>query len=641
MSAPAFPSVPCCCLLLTLAGSLLPFSRAATISWNPSAPANGDWEESANWTGGAVPGSADDVRLQVAGGGSSVLSGSAAVRTLWVNADNALTLDGPEASLGINAGTQNYALFMYGGNLTVRGGATLTTSLTSPANNSAKSAYLGHSDTASVLVTGTGSSMTFNQRLYVAGGTGQGTVLTISDNATVSAYSTSIAGQGDGSGTVIVDGGTFTAASQLSYGSFNIGNYGTGTLKITNNGVVTNSLSGASIGNQAGAIGLVEIDSGSWKSSSHIEVGGYGSGTLDISGGAVSNTTGYIGRYAGSTGNAMVSGAGKWNSSSTLYVGYSGEGELTIDGPDAEVTAGSSSTTYVGYNTGSSGTVNLKNGAVWTLRKLAGRNGASTVNFDNGVLKARQADSSFISNIGTMNILAGGATIDSAGYDIGITGNGFSGEGRLTKTGAGTLTLSAASTHRGGLLIETGSVIAGHAAALGAGVTTITAGTSLDSIVADVATGGLLLQDGGTLTTNGAAAGSWTLSDDFVMTGGTYHLDILAIDSFDRIVGDSGSSFDLISGAIVLALHEGFDYNESYLVFSGFGSGTDTRDGNVQISGYDDAWTAWIDSDGYLRFEAAVVPEPATSALLAGAGILTAGLLRRGIRRARRLNGMR
>ena len=49
-----------------------------------------------------------------------------------------------------------------------------------------------------------------------------------------------------------------------------------------------------------------------------------------------------------------------------------------------------------------------------------------------------------------MNLLAGGGTIDSNGYSIGITGCGFSGSGILTKTGLGVLTLNGASSYDGG-----------------------------------------------------------------------------------------------------------------------------------------------------------------------------------------------
>lgn len=623
--------------LFSFAGLFPLVSWAANINWSSNAPANGDWNTAGNWVGGVLPGSTDGAYLSVSGG-STWLSSAATVQSLWMgNSDSqhSITLDGAEANLAVNAGAANYALFMYGGSLTIQNGAKLTTSISGPNEKSAKTAYLGQNYATSVLVSGAGSTATFNQRLYVGGGTGD-TTLTIKDGAQVNAYSVQIAHTGSSS-SVIVDGGILnTTGSGLSYGIFNIGNYGTGYLKITNNGTVTNRLSDAAIGNQgpgnagnAIAKGTVDIDSGSWKTLS-LYVGNYGEGHLNIKGGTVSNTSGYVGRYAESSGVVTVDGRGKWNNSGTLYVGYNGTGTLNIDGPNAEVTAGATTTTYLGYNANSSGTVNLKNNASWTLQALAGRNGASALRFDNGTLIARQANTSFISNIGTMAILVGGATIDSAGFDIGVVGSGFSGDGRLTKTGLGALTLSGASTHSGGVLIDKGSLVANHELALGTGLTTIANTTSLDSTVVNVTTGSLALQQGGILDAFGSGGvGSWSLnSGDFTMTGGLYNLTIAGLNSFDRIIGASAARFDLFSGSIVLHLHDGFDYGQKYLVFGDFGTGTDTRyEGNVVISGYDNAYVAWIDSSGYLQF---AIPEPGAYGLMVGAVILISCLFMRG-----------
>ena len=59
------------------------------------------------------------------------------------------------------------------------------------------------------------------------------------------------------------------------------------------------------------------------------------------------------------------------------------------------------------------------------------------MNFDNATLKANSNQTGFIANVATLNLLAGGATINSNGYKIGNTGCVFFGSGGLTKIGLG------------------------------------------------------------------------------------------------------------------------------------------------------------------------------------------------------------
>ena len=56
-------------------------------------------------------------------------------------------------------------------------------------------------------------------------------------------------------------------------------------------------------------------------------------GTLSIeAGGAVTNSTGYIGHFGGSAGTATVTGTGSsWVNTNSLYVGFSGTGTLSIE----------------------------------------------------------------------------------------------------------------------------------------------------------------------------------------------------------------------------------------------------------------------------------------------------------------------
>ena len=121
-----------------------------------------------------------------------------------------------------------------------------------------------------------------------------------------------------------------------------------------------------------------------WTDNGGFWVGCSGSGTMKITrGGSVSNTVGYIGYISGSTGTVTVDGSGStWTSSSDLYVGYDGDGTLNIANGGGVAAIG---TTYVGSGAGSSGTVNFgANGGTLTTGSLAASpnqlTGTGTVN---------------------------------------------------------------------------------------------------------------------------------------------------------------------------------------------------------------------------------------------------------------------
>ncbi|MBY5325543.1 autotransporter outer membrane beta-barrel domain-containing protein, partial [Rhizobium leguminosarum] len=146
-----------------------------------------------------------------------------------------------------------------------------------------------------------------------------------------------------------------------------------------------------------------------------------------------------IGVGAGSTGTVTVTGPGsQWNiPGGTFFVGFAGAGTLNIEN-GGQVTTGSNA--ILGSGAGSSGTLNI--GSAGTLQSLSlrGGNGTTQANFDSGILRATAANAAFISLFsGTeLNLLAGGLTIDTAGFAVGTDAtSGFSGVGGLTVTGGG------------------------------------------------------------------------------------------------------------------------------------------------------------------------------------------------------------
>ena len=130
----------------------------------------------------------------------------------------------------------------------------------------------------------------------------------------------------------------------------------TGALIILNLGTLT-STSGV-LANGTGSIATVTVTGGaSWTNSSFLVVGDAGSGWLTVSGGStVSDSNGFVGLGAGSTGNATVTGAGStWTNTGSLSIGDSGNGTLDISNGGVV----SDSTGYLGYNSGSVGSATV------------------------------------------------------------------------------------------------------------------------------------------------------------------------------------------------------------------------------------------------------------------------------------------
>ncbi|EJU11758.1 outer membrane autotransporter barrel [Sphingomonas sp. LH128] len=141
-----------------------------------------------------------------------------------------------------------------------------------------------------------------------------------------------------------------------------------------------------------------------------------------------------------------------------------------------------------------------------------------------------------------------GGTIDSNGFDVGLTG-GLTGVGGMTKTGAGALTLSSAiSTLNEGFVVDGGALLVNSA--LSAASVTVNDGARLGgsgTIVADVT-----VNSGGTLAPGNSpgtlvvAAGDVTLADDATfeveIDGRTYNA-AGGAGTYDRLALTTGATF--------------------------------------------------------------------------------------------------
>ena len=121
------------------------------------------------------------------------------------------------------------------------------------------------------------------------------------------------------------------------------------------------------------------------------------------------------------------------------------------------IAAGGSLTVTDAATLSSGATVVVEDGGTLVVSALSLGSGTGGVTFDGGALQA----SGDLTTAVPISIGAGGATIDTNGFNVTLSGDlsGDSGSGVLTETGGGTLTLSGSSTYTGGTVVSSGTLV--------------------------------------------------------------------------------------------------------------------------------------------------------------------------------------
>jgi outer membrane autotransporter protein len=385
-------------LAVALSGALALPGAALAADWTGSV--SNDWLVGGNWSTG-VPGSADDVSINtgpppsLSGAGASGLAKNVFVGDTNVGGLailNGAQLSGSSGLIGFAAGTSGQVVV--GG---VAGGV---------------GASWINSASINVGVFGSGTLAILNGGLVSAGASGF------------------LGTQVGASGVVTVDG----PGSGLTIGTtFLVGNFGSGTLMISNAGVV-NDAQGI-LANQPNSSGAVTVDGAgsTWTNTANLNVGRRSAGTLSITnGGAVSNVDGTVGQFvAEGNGTVTVDGAGSaWNNSGNLRVGDGGTGVLTVANGGNVVVGGLLS---VGAQVGSTGTVNI-GGAAGAAPAAPGTLSTAIVNFGDGsgTLNFNHTDTS--GNYAFGLPFAGPGTINQvAGWTkLTVDSNTFTGQANVT-----------------------------------------------------------------------------------------------------------------------------------------------------------------------------------------------------------------
>ena len=297
-----------------------------------------------------------------------------------------------------------------------------------------------------------------------------------------------------------------------------VGRGGNGTVDCYGSIDVSPTINGLYIGNLAASEGTFNLYPGATLYVRNQIVLGYttGSGTFNQYGGeAVASAYLYLGYNNSSAKGFFNLYGGTLTVSNTVYVGRYGTGELRVSGGHAifeEKTLGLT----VGTFAGATGRVYLVNGILATGR-TRGVNGYSEFFFDGGTLAALASSTSFMTGLSLTEVRAGGAKIDTAGYNITVgqslahdtRGGEPAKDGGLTKLGAGTLTMTGTLGFTGDLGADGGTLnLSGATYSLASGSGLWGSGTlappsgglsvSSDGFVAPGDTNGV-----GTLTVNG------------------------------------------------------------------------------------------------------------------------------------------
>ncbi len=518
------PYSPIRTALITLTGLALSLLPASSADWLGGTST--DWSNAANWSGGVPSGVNAVVNTATgniatitgnvpqvvdvivgsggntgrvdhrsgtlsAGGGNWTFIGSGSGKGTYNLANTAVTAAGL-TGFGLGSGTFNYGSRMFVG-----------------IDDGTSVGVLNINTTGSVNSTGTGD----NDGIYVGAGNSTGTINL--QAGTVNDWETRI-GVGNGShGTLNMSGGTFntnhwtvvgenggaTGTVTQTGGTWNqkhtdwlsIGQRGNGSYYMSGNAVLNDQtvVDTSNRGTNKGNVVVGRYQDG----------GSGGVGLWDLSGSASARVRALnVGEQANTNGRVNVSGnASLVSQDYDLFLGINGTGRVDVTGGTMSFNGG---WTYIGQNSGGSGTLNVNGGNVSSGRYYVGQNGTATVNVTAGQFTANDlvliADGA--TGTGNFNVSSSGIATINSEMQVGANGTGF-----FTSTG-GTTNLT---NH----LLRVGNNAGSKGTATIAGL--VTGVSELNIANNGTAQGTVNLNAGGVIAVNYVQAGSGAVQLNF------------------------------------------------------------------------------------------------------------------------------
>lgn len=186
------------------------------------------------------------------------------------------------------------------------------------------------------------------------------------------------------------------------------------------------------------------------------------------------------------TGGKLTINETDSNGDTLTAIGFGGAGTGIMN-----INSGGVLTTHLAQlsTSGGFGTLNLNGGGVIVTNRIFDGGGTSSFVADGGTIQVRDNKSGAVNlidaSLDTATLNAGGLTVDTTAASATIN-KALDGVGGLTKSGANSLTLSAASSYAGGTTVNAGTLTAsvsagatGAQTTLGSGAITANAGTTL------------------------------------------------------------------------------------------------------------------------------------------------------------------
>ena len=538
-----------------------------------------------------VQGAAGNPSITVANGGSITTSTDPSHYTFMPNGSMTLETGGMLTETGVdmhNAAT-----------LTVESGAVLTETGSndnlgiSPANAGLVLNGIGTIDDASLV---SPEAATDIGLFTDSGGSGNG-VLTVQDGATATSLATIIGGEAGDTGSLTLTGvgTTWTDESNANVDSnaagLIVGWSGYGTLTVENKAVISNPQAYIKIGLLSGGVGVATVTgAGSMLSAGGLlRIGDSGTGTLTVENdGAVSVGQVQVGDYASAIGTLDIdSGATLTTTTSTIDTG-----PQEVAGGTINVTAGEFD---IGVQAGSQGTVNVDDGTLTVAGTLTvGDSGTGTLTLSDGGTASAATLQVGVGTSGSGTVtLDVGTTLTAGSVEVGAAGNIVMAGGELDPPNI--------SIDQGGSIAGSGSILgditnAGELQAIGGALAT--AGVvNNNAITVD----GASLTIGGDLTGTGTVDvtdGSLKL-DGAVSAGQTFDIDpstitiedpgqfagMLVLSGGDELIVDGATGGSYAAGAFTFELAAGGtatiaapSYNANDFTFTQNGNALDVLD---------------------------------------------------------------
>ena len=573
-------------------GILGGWATTAATSANGTAPlAATDWATNVGgnivaYTGYTVPTGAAPVLTSNATSNirlDSTSTGNATLSAVGVNDLNTIQMTDSAARL-ISIGAGNTLRLGASGGVWAAGTGALTINVSGAAGTLTSG---GATDQPGEIVfntgTGTGTRITVNA---VIANNGNGTVSVVKTGAPSMTLS----------GGNLYTGGTTINQGQIS--ANNIKAFGTGDVTVLPGAAVQFTTTTTTFSNNFNIAGSGALILGGNTLNGTVTLLGNSviGATFDNTGGAINGqiTGDYSLGFLGGTGAGAIY---TLSNTGNNYTGDTSLSSVPADPTGASPTAGNITLKMGAANALSSGVGkgNLIMSSASTYFSKLDLNGNATA--INGLISGGAGTNSITNTSATAATLTVGNNDQTATYG----GTILAGTGSISivKTGAGTQTFSGTNSYTGSTMITVGTLVAQADKALG------------DSSSVSV--------NGGTLDIRGATAGTVTLGANAGLSLSSGIINFQLGTSFDQLVSSGGAgAFTITGGTFALDVSgTGFSYANTYAVLSGFGGANSVT--GLGFTGYDSVnYTASLGTNGVLSFVA--VPEPATWALIAGAG---------------------